>query len=243
MIIIVAHSSREAAALLSLAESKGWSACSCTSVRQFRKQLRNMHPAVVLTRDRLVDGYSDDIFTLLSQSEPRSGPRVIVLAPADFTQKQEARQLSIGADCVIRDPLRPDVLMEYLAKFLHHASTRNPRPMPSEQFNLAGALVSPDQLEMSFGGKSVHVSPREIELARLLAESPGKTITYAFLYSELFNRAFSGDSANLRVLLGKLAASFRKLGLNLRAMIRVTQKTGYCYVPPSAGRASQSRSA
>ena len=35
---------------------------------------------------------------------------MIVLAQADFTQKQEARQLALGADCVLRDPLRPDVL-------------------------------------------------------------------------------------------------------------------------------------
>lgn len=243
MIIIVANSLREAAALLSLAKSRGWPVCSCTSVLQFKKQLRNMRPAVVLTRDRLVDGYSDDIFTLLSQSEPRSGTRVIVLAQADFTQKQEARQLALGADCVIRDPLRPDVLLEYLAKFLRPASTRKPQPVSPEQFHLAGALFCPDQQILSFAGKSVHVSPREIELARILAESPGKIITYAFLYSELFNRVFSGDSANLRVLLGKLAASFRKLGINLREMIRVTQKSGYCYVPPTAGRTAHHRSA
>jgi len=240
VIIIVAYSSREAAALLSLAEGRGWPVCSCTSVLQFRKLLRNMPPAVVLTRDRLVDGYSDDIFTLLSQSDPRPDPRVIVLAPADFTQKQEARQLSLGADCVLRDPLRPEVLMQYLAKFLRPASTRKPQPVPLEQFNLAGALVCPDKLTFCLGGKSVHVSPREIELARILAESPGKTVTYAFLYSELFGRAFSGDSANLRVLLGKLAATCRKLGINLRETIRVTQKTGYCYLPPPAGKTSRS---
>lgn len=242
MIIIASNSPRETAALLSLAADRHWPAYSCGSVRQFKKTLRKMHPSIVVTRDRLPDGYSDDLFSLLGQAGFLPGTRVIVLAAADCTQKQEARQLSLGADCVLKDPVRPEVLQEYLAKFLRKKPDARLPPGNSDRFPLGGAVVEADRNQLSHGGRAVHVTPREIELARILAESPGKVVPYAFLYGELFERAFTGDTANLRVLLGKLTASFRKLGLNLREMIRVTPKTGYCYLPPP-DRTSQSQSA
>ena len=234
MLFIASSSSREAAALLSLAESRRWSASICGSIQQFKKLLRKTHPSIVVARDRLSDGYSDDILSLLGQAALLPDTRVIVLAAADCTQKQEARHLSLGADCVLRDPVRPEVLQEYLAKFLRKKPGSRLQSRNPERFTLGGAVVEVERAQLSHGGRTVHVTPREIELARILAESPGQVVSYDFLYSDLFERAFAGDSANLRVLLGKLTASFRKLDINLREMIHVTQKSGYCYQPPGS---------
>ena len=225
-----------------LIEGRSRPTCTCASLGQFRTQLRKIRPAIVVARARLLDGYSDDLIALLVRTELVPGTRVLVLAGADCTPRQEARQLSLGADCVLKDPLRPEVLLEYIAKFLRPSPTSAPRPSPAEQILFAGGTIRPDQQRLHCRTRSVHLAPKEIELARLLAESPGKTVTYHFLYGELFHRTFSGDTANLRVLLGKLAASYRKLGLDLRARIRVTPKSGYCYLPPPTGRAARSRS-
>ena len=242
MIIVVSSSPREARALALLIGNRPAPACICASASQFKTQLRKTLPTLVVTRASLVDGYSDDLLALLAKVEPLPGTRVIVLADADCTPRQEARQLSLGADCVLRDPLRPDVLLEYIAKFLRPAHAPPSRQPPTEQIILAGAILQPDQQQLRRARRAVHLTPREIELARLLAESPDKIVTYHFLYGELFHRTFSGDTANLRVLLGKLVSSYRKLGLDLRAQIQVTPKSGYCYLPPSAGRKTNSRS-
>lgn len=236
MLVIVSSSSREASALAQLAGNRARPTCTCSSVRQFTTDLRKAPPRVVITRACLVDGYSDDVLAALSRSGCLPDTRVIVLAGADCTARQEARQLSLGADCVIKDPLRPGVLLEYAAKFLQTARRPPAREAKSDHFMLAGAIVLPDQLQLRRGRRAVHVTPKEVELARLLAESAGRIVTYQLLYSELFNRAFPGDSANLRVLFGKLAGSFRKLGIGLRTMIRVTPKLGYCYSSPPAIR-------
>lgn len=242
MIIIASSSLREARALAQLIGNRPRPVYTCASVGQFRSQLRQAPPALVLTRASLVDGYSDDILALLETAGLLPNTRVIVLVGADCTSRQETRQLSLGADCIMRDPLRPDVLLEYIAKFLRPSLTPPRSPLP-EQILLAGAIIQPEQQQLQSNNRSVHLSPREIELARLLAESTGKTVTYHTLYSELFNRTFAGDTANVRVLLGKLVSSYRKLGIDLRALIRVTPKSGYRYLPAPTGRVASTRSA
>ncbi len=243
MIVIVSSSSREASSLAALVENCPRPASTCLSIGQFKSQLRKILPSLVLTRINLSDGYSDDILSLLHKAGFLPNTRVIVLAGADCSPRQEARQLSLGADCVLRDPLRPDVLLEYIAKFLRASPPSMTRPLPPDDFALAGATVLSDQQQLQCGARATHITPKEVELARLLSESPGKTLTYGLLYGELFNRAFPGDSVNLRVLLGKLSSSYRKLGLDLRSAVRVTPKSGYCYLPPSNGRHTNSRSA
>lgn len=243
MIVIVSSSSREASSLAALIKNCPHPASTCVSIAQFKAQIRKAPPTLVLTRVNLSDGYSDDILSLLDKSSLLPNTRVIVLAGADCSPRQEARQLFLGADCVLRDPLRPGVLLEYTAKFLRTSPRSKTRSLPPDDFILAGATVLSDQQQLQCGGRSTHITPKEVELARLLSESPGKTLTYGLLYGELFNRAFPGDSANLRVLLGKLSSSYRKLGLDLRSAIRVTPKSGYCYLPPPSGRNANSRSA
>lgn len=186
-----------------------------------------MVPAVVVTRTHLMDGHSDDLLALLGERELLPGTKIIVLAAADCTSKKEARQLALGADCVLRDPLRTEVLQEYIDKFLRPPAAGVAKAIEPRSFQLGGAMVHPERQLIQYGARSVHLSPKEVELAQLLAESAGKILTYDMLYSELFGRVFSGESANLRVLFGKLSGSCRKLGFDLRAMVRVMPKAGY----------------
>jgi DNA-binding response OmpR family regulator len=231
MIAVISSSQREASALAALTSAASKATSTCGSLGHFKTLLRKVSPAVVLTRHNLVDGYSDDVISALAKSNLLPGTAVIVLTDADCTSRQEARQLDLGADCVLKDPLRPDVLLEYTAKFLR---TRRGRPggaRPQDQFAFAGAIILPDQRQLKLGKKTVHLSPKEVELARLLAHGDGRTVTYEALYSELFGRNFCGDSANGRVLLGKLTSSFQKLRINLRALVQVVPKLGYRYSP------------
>lgn len=76
---------------------------------------------------------------------------------------------------------------------------------------------------------SIHVAPQEIGLLQLLSRSVGKVLPYPVLYAEIFNQRFAGNTANSRVLLGKVTASFRRLGINLRSFIEVIPKSGFLY--------------
>jgi DNA-binding response OmpR family regulator len=235
MIAIVSNDPRECAAFAKLCESRGWAVAEFNSVRTFKRSLREVMPAIVVLRRKLADGYSDDVIAALHALESAATTKIVVLIEAGSPPAQEARQVELGADCVQRDPVRADVLLAYLARFkLKQASaetTKKSHALPS--FEFAGATIFPLDRRTVHGGREIVLTPREIELAERLSERSGDVVTYATLYQEILGRRFGGDTSNMRVLLGILGASFRKLGIRIREHIAVIPKSGYRYIQPT----------
>lgn len=228
MILIVSSSHREAALLAALCEQRAWPCEACTSISAAVRLAERNDPRVVVVRQRLSDGYSDDILASLKRLEASSTTRVIVMVPADCSIQQEARQVKLGADSVFRDPVRLEVLFEYLARYRTESTPVTAQAAPPS-YEFARVEVFPHEHRLVCAGKSIHVAPQEIGLLRLLSRSAGKVTPYPLLYSELFNQRFAGDTANCRVLLGKITTSFRRLGIDLRRHIEVIPKSGYLY--------------
>lgn len=234
MITVVSSDSRERAALAALCGGGPWEVDTCDSVRAFRRSLLSLAPKVVLTRHKLDDGYSDDVLTALRADARRALPRVIVLATAGAASVQEARQLALGADCVLRDPVRPEVLLAYLSKYY----TAQARPSVTRRrarekpLQFAGAVLEPLDRRLVHGARIVQLTPREVALARLLITSRGEILSYEELYDAILGRRFRGDTSNMRVLLGKLSASAATIGISLRDWVQVIPKTGYRYTAP-----------
>ncbi len=236
MIVIVSSVTREATVLAALCEHRNWPCHPCSTVGRFMTLNEQLEPRALVVRHRLNDGYSDDVFSFLKTASTSNCPRVIVLMSADSTGKAEARQIELGADCVLRDPVRIEVLLEYLAKY--RTMKEAPGDILSSQrpsYKVAEVEVLPHEHRIGYAGQTIHVAPQEIALLRLLARSHGKVVTYSLLYDELFNRKFEGDTTNSRVLLGKLCASFKQLGVDLKSFVQVIPKSGYLYsVPPNS---------
>jgi DNA-binding response OmpR family regulator len=234
VIAIVSSNSRERTAFAALCESRAWPHVECDSLRALRKTLRGETPSVALVRHKLSDGYSDDVIAALNHDTSRANhTKVLVLASAGTPAAQEARQLALGADCVLRDPVRTDVLLEYLARFQRRAEPRRKAARSrSTSFGFAGARLHPVERRIEYAGRRANLTPREVQLAELLAESTGTVVTYTALYSEILDRRFRGETSNLRVLLGKLDASLRSIGIVLRKHVEVIPKTGYRYSAP-----------
>jgi len=236
VIAIVSNAPRERAAFAALCASRGWASTECDSLRALRKLLRRTRPRIVLTRHRLGDGYSDDVLVRLANAGGPGATRVIVLIGAGTPSSLEARQVALGADLVQHDPVRTEVLLEYLAKYRVAAQRQRvatPRAGP-RPFRFAGATVHPVDRQLRRKQATIRLTPREVDLVESLAQSAGEVVTYETLYSEILGRRFRGDTSNMRVLLGKLAASFRSVGLVLRASIEVIPKSGYRYRPPGS---------
>jgi len=231
MIAIVSSAARERVALVALCESRGWPALEYDCVRALTRSLRRATLRVVVARQKLMDGYSDDVLANLRTAGQLPATKVIVLIGAGAASAVEARQLALGADCVQRDPVRINVLVEYLAKY-YASPARSSAAKPADTMTFAGAQVHPAERTFSHGGKIAQLTQREIELVELFVESNGGVLTYETLYSEILGRRFRGDTSNMRVLLGKLTASAASLGIPLRNWIEVIPKTGYRYAPP-----------
>jgi DNA-binding response OmpR family regulator len=239
MILIVSSQVGEADALATLCNQRNWTNQVCQTFSTFVRAASKLAPRVVVTRQRLEDGYSDDILAQLGPLVGGNPSRVVVLASADCTPKEEARQLSLGADQVLRDPVRIEVLVELLQRHQHSPrSADNFIHSTNRCYEFAGAQVSPHELRLLRGRRSVTTTLKVIELVQTLHRAPGQVVPYTVMYEDLFGRQFNGDTANCRVLLGKAAADFRRLGLDLRAHIEVIPKSGYRYKPAGATRLS-----
>ncbi|MEO6568457.1 MAG: winged helix-turn-helix domain-containing protein [Opitutaceae bacterium] len=186
-----------------------------------------------MARQRLVDGYSDEIIWALNAAGLTGATKLVVLLPAGSPSALEARQLALGADLVQRDPVRTEVLVEYLQKLLT-ATKRIHGHRPSSQplltpFGFAGARLDPVDRQLTRGDLTSRLAPREVELAELLAQAVDQVVTYEILFNEILGRRFRGDTSNLRVLLGKLGASARRVGIQLPLWVQVIPKLGYRY--------------
>lgn len=231
VIAILSSNTRERTAFVSLCENHGWPAIECDSLRQFRRLLLRTPPRVILTRHKLDDGYSDDVMALLTESGQSESTKVVVLMTAGTAATQEARQILLGASAVQRDPIRTEVVSAYLSQFRRAGSAvpaqRNPAILKAQAF--AGTTIQVVERTLRYAGKSIGLTPREMELIQILQESRGAVVTYDTLYSEILGRRFRGDTSNMRVLLGKLDRSFRAVGGNFRRHIEVIPKTGFRY--------------
>jgi DNA-binding response OmpR family regulator len=179
-------------------------------------------------RHRISDGYSDDIIALLAKIGTAHSTRVIILVPAGTPSAIEARQLRLGADCVLRDPIRWEVMLAYIEKYIATAEIMrgNERSIDVE---FIGAMMNPGDRTLKIGARAVILTPREALLVELLSGHADRVVSYELLYSEILRRKFEGDTSNMRVLLAKLDASMEKIGLSLRASVKVIPKMGYKY--------------
>jgi DNA-binding response OmpR family regulator len=182
---------------------------------------------VLLVRHQLEDGYADDVLAALSTGSSTT-TRVIVLLSAAAAASTEARLLELGADNVQRDPVRSDVVLAYIYKYIRFSSTDRSANRPSD-IHFAGARLDPLQRTLRLDNLVVSLTPREVALVEFLAESADRVVTYDSLYSEVLGQRFRGDTSNMRVLLGKLGSSLRPLGLVLQHHVEVIPKTGYRY--------------
>jgi DNA-binding response OmpR family regulator len=242
MIAIVSSLSRERTAFASLCEAYSWTSAETDSLRGFNRMLGRWQPKVVLVRQKLSDGYSDNVFAALSKAGLLPATKVVVLVAAGTPSALEARQVALGGDCVLRDPVSTDVLLQYLAKYMNapkeHCS--NGANYIARVIPFATATLSIVDRTLTRGSKTVPLTPREVELIELLAGSSGAVIMYEMLYSEILHRKFQGDTSNMRVLLGKLGRSADRIGVRLRDWIEVIPKLGYRY---NAANAESSRTA
>lgn len=231
MIAIVSNAPRERFALATLCESQGWPSVECDSVRAFVRMIHRTPPTIALVRHKLDDGYSDDVIASIAALHLLPTTKIIVLVAAGTLSSTEVRQLSLGADCVRRDPVRTDVLTAYLAKYVSASRILrlDTARVPTKTADFCGAVLCAIERTLRHDGQAVWLTPREVALVELLAHSHGEVVTYDTLYGEVLGRRFRGDTSNMRVLLGKLGASTRSVGIALHQWVQVIPKTGYRY--------------
>jgi DNA-binding response OmpR family regulator len=233
MIALVTSSARERTAFGALCACQGWPAIECASVRALQRAVAQIRLKAVLVRSKLTDGYSDDVITALNEAQALPGTKIIVLLEAGASSSEEARQINLGADCVLRDPVRSDALVSYLDKYHRAPHGRMPslkQKVPTG-IPFAGGALLPKDRQLQRGRRTAAITPREVQLAEVFIHFSGEVVTYETLYDEILNRRFRGDTSIMRVLLGKLKASAQSVGIPFKKWVQVIPKLGYRYHP------------
>lgn len=212
-------------------------AVGCDSIRAIIRLLQRSPPRAIVMRQSCRDGFSDQVLAQLAAHPAEPPIRRIVLVAAGTPAAQEARQINLGADCVLRDPIRTELLLAYLDRY-QRAPPRAPAwclATPDTPLAFAGGRLQCARRLLRNGRRTTPLTPREVELAEILAGAPGRVVSYETLYSDILGRPFRGDTSNMRVLLGKLTASAAAIGLAVRDWIEVIPKAGYRHrqSPPS----------
>lgn len=239
MILLVSSSAHERTALATLLEHQGWVAITTDSLWGARRLLPRSRPRAIVIRHVLADGYSDELLAEVAAGSATESPRFIVLCAAGTAPRTQARQVALGADCVLHDPVRTEVLLAHLARYLADPWSGRPASAASVPTTLtfAGATLHLTDRTLQLAGRDVTLTPREAQLIELLVRCAGQVVTYEMLFSEILGRPYRGDTSNLRVLLGKLVGSTRRIGIDTRAWVEVIAKSGYRYrgTPALAG--------
>lgn len=130
-------------------------------------------------------------------------PIIIVSARADGTDRVAG--LELGADDYLVKPFLPRELVARVKALLRRAS------LPAVQNVTAGALVIDEVArKITLDGQEIHLTPREYELLRILARSPGRTFSRDELLDRVWGEEYAGDTrrvdlhiSNLRNKLGR----------------------------------------
>lgn len=230
MIFIISSQSREAEAIAALCSQRNWRTQICKTVSEFTRLSTKAAPRVVITRHQLDNGYSDDVLSHLAATTAPYSTRTLVLAPADYAPQAESRQISLGADQVFRDPVRIEVLLELVGRY---RLLPVPTSAPPTDFQFAGARVFPEEYRITCKGREVITTRKIMAFVQLLHRSAGRVTPYATVYDELYNRSFSGETSNCRMLWARVLSDFAQIHLDLRSHVTVIAKSGYLYTPPA----------
>jgi two-component system KDP operon response regulator KdpE len=126
-------------------------------------------------------------------------PIIVLSARAREAEKIEA--LDLGADDYVNKPFGIGELLARLRAALRHRL----RQQGATPVVKAGDLkIDIARRKVARGEADIHLTPKEFDLLRLLAQNAGKVVTHRQLLQAVWGPAHLEDTAYLRVFIGQL---------------------------------------
>ena len=154
---------------------------------------------------------------------------VIVLS-AVGEEREKVAALDAGADDYVTKPVGIDELLARLRAVL-----RRTAPAGEPVIRLGELVVDLEKRSVSVGGTTVHLTPHQFDLLRVLALNPGKLLTQRALLQEVWGPAYVGESNLLHVNVSQLRRKIEPDRAQPRYLL-TEPGAGYRLVaPPSSG--------
>jgi two-component system, OmpR family, KDP operon response regulator KdpE len=124
-------------------------------------------------------------------------PIVLVSAVGDEAEKIAA--LDAGADDYVTKPF---AMGELLARL--RAALRRAGPPADPVLDVGPIRIDLDKQSVTVDGRSVHLTPHEFRILKLLALNPGKLLTHRTILQEVWGPAYGAESNYLHVYVSQL---------------------------------------
>jgi two-component system, OmpR family, KDP operon response regulator KdpE len=156
----------------------------------------------------LPDGHGVDIVRSLRDW---SDMPIIVLS-ALGEEDDKVRALEAGADDYVTKPFGSRELVARLNAALRRAGNGSDEPTIS----LDGLEVDLRSHDVRRDGESIHLSPIEFDLLRVLARNRGRLLTHRQLLTEVWGPEYAEDTQVLRTTIGRLRGKIEREASNPR---------------------------
>jgi two-component system, OmpR family, KDP operon response regulator KdpE len=156
----------------------------------------------------LPDGHGVDIVRSLREW---SDMPIIVLS-ALGEEDDKVRALEAGADDYVTKPFGSRELVARLNAALRRAGNGSDEPTIS----LDGLEVDLRSHDVRRDGESIHLSPIEFDLLRVLARNRGRLLTHRQLLTEVWGPEYAEDTQVLRTTIGRLRGKIERKASNPR---------------------------
>jgi len=123
----------------------------------------------------------------------------VILVSAVGEESEKIAALDAGADDYVTKPF---AIGELLARL--RAVERRARPSQSPLLEIGELRVDLASRTVTVSGRSVHLTPHEFALLRLLAENEGKILTHKAILREVWGLAYQTESGYLHVYVSQL---------------------------------------
>jgi two-component system KDP operon response regulator KdpE len=154
----------------------------------------------------LPDGHGVDIVRALR--EWSAMPIIVLSALGEEDDKVQA--LEAGADDYVTKPFGARELVARLNAALRRAGPGSDEPT----IELDGLEVDLRARDVRRDGKSIHLSPIEFDLLRVLARNRGRLLTHRQLLTEVWGPEYASDTQVLRTTIGRLRGKIEREASN-----------------------------
>jgi DNA-binding response OmpR family regulator len=205
-------------------EQEGFAVETADDGEQALARIEAAEPDVVLLDLMLprLDGL--EVFRRIKE---RSGPAVIMVT-AKGEETDRVVGLELGADDYIVKPFSPREVVARVRAVLRRGGPGSSRS--SAPLSFGDLRIDPARREVRVAGRTTRLTRKEFDLLYLLASEPGTTFTRPRLLDEVWDFAWTGDSATVTVHVRRLREKIERDPSHPRHLVTVWG-VGYRFEP------------
>lgn len=180
-------------------EKEGYHVITAENGKEATEMAKMKKPDLIILDVMLpeMDGY--EVCRIIQKDSEISDTPIIMLT-AKCEEIDKVLGLEIGADDYVTKPFSPRELLARVKARLRRTAKQKPETDDGKgTIRMDGLVIDPERFEVQLAGTRLDLTPKEFQLIRFLAKSPGKVLTRDFLLENIWGYEYIGDTRTVDV--------------------------------------------